>query len=144
MDWLTILWLVIIVFFVALIIFVDRYFRKRRNRRRYGVPNDVSVGNYLDGFSSGKEQMAKFGGGSGGGAGATRNFVASTSQSASVRDGISENVLSSSDIAAIDTVENLLSVPIDIAGNAVEVAGDVVGSVAEAAGEIVVEIINNN
>ena len=145
MDWLTVLWLVIIVASVIFILFLEGYVRKRRNNRRLGILSDVPIGNFTGRFSSGNSLAPKFGGGSGGGAGTARSFAASTTESAGVADArlitvnsivtvelkgdmvsdeISGNLLQSADTVAsiieptvaIDTAANLLSTTIDIEG----------------------------
>jgi|GEM_PF-4000260 len=54
---------------------IDRYFRKRKNNRRFELGSDVPIGNFTDSLSSGNGLKTKFGGGSGGGAGTTRSFI---------------------------------------------------------------------
>lgn len=156
MDWLTILWLAIILGFVVLIFAVDRYVKKRRKNRQLGIPNDFSTGNFTDCFiSSGKETMPKFGGGSGGGAGASRNFAASTAETTGIANATA-SLIPPTD--TMDTATDLLSTTgdvdsviavatefmVDAAGNTVEVASEVVGAAAEVAGEIISGIIDNS
>jgi len=145
MDWLTVLWLAIIVATIIFVLVIDKYFRKRKNNRRLGLGSDLPIGNFTDSLSSGNGLKPKFGGGSGGGAGTTRNFTASTAESAGVADtriitahsiingeftgdivsdGIIGTLLPSADTVAsiveptatIDTSANLLSTTIDAEG----------------------------
>jgi len=165
MDWLTMLWLAIIVASVIFILVLEGYVRKRRNNRQLMELSDVSSGNFDDHFSSGNDLIPKFGGGSGGGAGAARNFATSTTESVSVADagivnsivnvelkgdmvsdGISENLLQPTDrvasfiepTAAIKSAANLLSTTIDTEAVAasVEFMTDAAGNAIEAVGEV--------
>jgi len=86
MDWLTGLWLTIIVASVIFMLAIDRYFRKRRNNRRLGLRSDVQFWNFNGNLSSENSLKPKLGGDSGGGAGTTRNFAALTTESAGVAD----------------------------------------------------------
>ncbi|MCE5287183.1 MAG: hypothetical protein LLG02_15245 [Pelosinus sp.] len=47
MDWLTVIWLAIIVATVIFLFVVDRYFRKRKNNRRFEPEFDIPIGNLL-------------------------------------------------------------------------------------------------
>jgi len=171
MDWLTVLWLVIIVVMVIFMFLINRYFRKRKNNRRIELGSDVPIENFTDSLSSGNGLKPKFGGGSGGGAGTTRSFMDLTAEAgvaevpiitegSIVNEGftgdIASNVIQPN--AITDSATNLPSTTMDAegvataavefmsgaAGDAIEVAGEVVGVVAEVAGEIVSEIISSN
>lgn len=142
MDWLTVLWLAIIVASVIFMLAIERYLRMRRNNRRLRLGSDVPIGYFSDSLSSGSGLNPKFGGGSSGGAGATRSFASSVTESTGVADvriitansivngeltgdmvsnEISENRLPSADTisniieptAAIDTATNLISTTVD-------------------------------
>ena len=148
---------------------IDRYFRKRKNSRRLELGSDVPMGNFTDNLSSGNGLKSKFGGGSGGGAGTTRSFTASTAESAGVADAriitansivngeftgdiasdvISGNLLPSADIVAsivepnatIDTATNLLSITMDKEG-VVTAAVEFMSGAAENAIEVAGEVV---
>lgn len=169
MDWLTVLWLAIIVTTIIFVLVIDKYFRKRENNRRLGLGNDLPIGNFTDSLSSGNGLKLKLGGGSGGGAGTMRNFTASTAESVGVADtriitahsiingeftgdivsdGISGDLLSSTDTVAsiveqnatIDTAANLLFTTIDAEG-VVTVAGEFMADAAENAIEVAGEVV---
>jgi len=171
MDWLTVLWLVIIVVMVIFMFLIDRYFRKRKNNRRFELGSDVPIGNFTDSLSSGNALKPKLGGGNGGGAGTTRSFMDLTAEAgvaevpiitegSIVNEGFTGDIVSNviQPNATTDSATNLLSTTMDVegvataavefmsgaAGDAIEVAGEVVGVVAEVAGEIVSEIISSN
>ncbi|MCE5287181.1 MAG: hypothetical protein LLG02_15235 [Pelosinus sp.] len=145
MDWLTVIWLAIILATVIFVFVVKRHFRRRKNKRRFEPECDIPIGNFTDSLSSGNGLNANFGGGSGGGAGSTRSFTASTAESvdaaktgvitansivngdfagAVVSDGTSESLLPGADIAASNlepdtitgTATNLLSTTMDTEG----------------------------
>lgn len=158
MDWLTILWVAIIVASVIFILALEGYVRRRRNNRRLGLVSDFPIGNFTDSLSSEKSLKPNFGGGSGGGAGATRSFAASANESAGVSDDhiITANSIVNGELIgdrvenrlpSADTISNIIEPTAaavefitDAAGNAIEAAGEI----AEVAGEIVSEIISNN
>lgn len=156
MDWLTILWLAIILGFVVLIVALNRYMKKRRQNRQLGISNDIPVEDFVDCLiPSGKETMPKLGGGSGGGAGASRSFAPSTIESAGIAN-VTTSMISPTDTLNTDT--NLLSTTgeaddvlaaatefvSDAAEGTMEVVSDVVGGAAEVAGEIISGIIDNS
>ena len=171
MDWLTVLWLVIIVVMVIFMFLINRYFRKRKNNRRFELGNDLPIGNFTDKLSSENSLKPKFGGGSGGGAGTTRNFTTSTAESAGVTDGriitahsivnaeftgdivsdgINGNLLSSTDTVAsiveqnatIDTAANLLSTTVDSEG-VVSAAVEFMSGAAGNAIEVAGEVVGS-
>lgn len=171
MDWLTVLWLAIIVGMIIFVVVIDKYFRKRKNNRRFELGNDLPVGNFTDRLSSESSPKPQFGGGSGGGGGATRNFTPSATEAASVTDGriiaahsiingesagdlvsygISENLLSSTDTVAnileqnatIDTAANLLSTTVDSEG-VVSAAVEFMSGAAGNAIEVAGEVVGS-
>jgi len=142
MDWVTVLWLAIIVASVSFILAIEGYLRKRRNNRQLRLGSGVPNGDFTDSLINGSGLNPKFGGGSSGGAGATRSFTSSATESAGAEnvriitansivngeltggmasDEISENLLPSADTisnsieptGAIDTATNLLSTTVD-------------------------------